>query len=123
MAKMRRKEKPRELTPEEIRMMVVNHVHGIVDYWDKVENKDTREKLDGVAFSILSMFDGSVPHIPPFIVAPATDKEWKKHFIAEGMDYFPNNYKVFRKVQGNISGSLHDEYSAFGYDKIEDDDK
>ena len=48
----------RELKEEEVRDNFIGSIRELVDYWDNVNEKDTRGKLSGLAFSILVLLDG-----------------------------------------------------------------
>lgn len=122
MPNFKKKDKPRELTKKEISVKVISHIYNLIDYWDSFEDYSSKEKLDGLAFSILSMLDSPSTDLPHFIVAPATDKEWKKSLIKDGKNYYPDNEKILRKVRGDISGTLHEYYAAWKPD-VEEDDK
>lgn len=51
---------PREYTPEEVRAMFLQHIRTLVTYWERVPQAPTaREKLEGLAFSILVTLEGN----------------------------------------------------------------
>lgn len=97
---------PRAYTAEETRDMLLKKIHGLVDYWHKETRvTDTREKLSGLAFSILSALDGGSLDIPGFIVMTnphPTDKEYAKEC---GRNWFP---------EGADLGVLHEFYHQVG---------
>jgi len=97
-------ELPKEKTMEEVRDEFLNHIRYLVEYWNNVDERPCREKLDGLAFSILSMLDGSSVDICGFIVAPNPYEDDKKYNIENGNDYYPEN----RNVNCDIAGDLHD---------------
>lgn len=45
-------------TKEEARELLLDQIREICDYWSKVESASIKDKCDGVAFSILNVFDG-----------------------------------------------------------------
>lgn len=100
------KPQPHELTEEEVREKFLRHVWGLVEYWGKVEGADNR--LEGLAFSILTALDGAALSLPAFIVAPYPHPEDKAYHQGEGEDWYPENDSA--KVNGNISGSLHEHF-------------
>lgn len=71
----------------------LNHIRFMIKYWDSLPNKSSKEKMEGLAFSILVTLDGEASDLPAFIVAPVT-------------------YNDRRKVRCNISGGLHDLFST-----------
>jgi hypothetical protein len=48
----------RAYTKEESRKIVLDHIRALVRYWDSLPDKPSKEKLEGLAFSILTMIDG-----------------------------------------------------------------
>lgn len=98
--------KTKELTTDEIRKRFLEHIHEIIDYWQKQPNTSEAEKVSGVAFSILVMLDGGSMNLPEFIIAPNPHPDDKKYFIKNGVDYFPENHKS--KINSNIGGYLHE---------------
>jgi hypothetical protein len=81
----------REHTPEEIRTAFLGHISMLVDYWtDQVGPKSDREKLDGLAFSILSMLDGCACSLPAFEVLPAPHPDDKSFHRNEGENWWPD---------------------------------
>jgi len=95
--------KSREYTEEEVRKMFLNHIRGLAAYWDSVEGRTSREKLDGLAFSILVMLDGGSA-LPGFDVSPSPHPSDKEFHIDEGTNYFPSDGEC------QIAGCLHEEY-------------
>ena len=111
----------REWTEEEVRSHFLNHVHAMVEFWlrDDLDLKgspdELRERLEGLAFSILSTIDGSSVDVPAFILAPKfllvpcphpEDKEW---LIQEGENYYrPVNED---DIAMDIAGDLHHQFN------------
>lgn len=52
-------ESPRAYTPEEVQVMLLGQIRGFARYWANLPNKTPQERCDGLAFSILNIFDGS----------------------------------------------------------------
>ena len=102
--------KPHQLTVEEVRERFLDHVHGLVDYWDRETRVQTcRERIEGVAFSILAAIDGSSVAIPGFLLVPNPHKDDKAYQRSMGEDWFPPSPKG--KVV-DIAGSLHEHFAA-----------
>lgn len=109
---------PRPLTVDEVRDRFIRHVRGLIDYWENLPGKTTRERMDGVVFSILVSLDGESAGLPKFIVAPdphPSDKEfckengidWWRTEGNKGMGlYWPQNCDL--DVKADISGCLHE---------------
>ncbi len=79
--------KPQPYTRTEIRDKVLNHIAGICDYWR--ECKTASDRLEGLAFSILAMLDGSTTALPGFYVITAPHPDDKQFHLQHGERYFP----------------------------------
>ena len=101
-------EKPREYTPEEVRTKFIKHIKGLIKYWDSLPDKSCKEKMEGLAFSILSTIDGSSIDLPGFILAPYPAKEDKDYHKKNGENYFAYNNP--NKIKCDIAGSLHENF-------------
>lgn len=49
----------REYTTDEVRDLFLQRIWAYIEYWDNLPHKTTTERLEGLAFSILAMLDGS----------------------------------------------------------------
>lgn len=105
----------REYTEEEVREHFLKSVRGLVNYWDKIETKDSKEKLESLAFSILSLLDGSQVSLPKFIVAPDPHPDDKDFLEKEGENWYPENHKS--NVKCDISGVLHEHWKKLRRNK------
>lgn len=92
----------RAYTEEEIREDFLEHIRGLVDYWENESRaKTSKEKLDGLAFSILSMLDGCSGDMPAFEVKAIGTEEDIEYFKSLDENYYP--------LEGeDISGYLHE---------------
>ena len=96
---------PREYTQEEVQALFLKHIWAMVDYWANLkEQPNTREKLSGLAFSILALLDGCTA-LPGFIVTPNAHPTDKDFHISEGENWFPTGV--------DIAGSLHELMHKF----------
>lgn len=85
------------LSAEEARVVFVQHVAGVVEYWENEKGSlSNRERLEGVAFSILTALDGSGLTMPPFTVRPIPDEKG-------GFDFFGTVWP-----DKDLGGGLHD---------------
>lgn len=97
-----------EYSTEEIREKVLEHIRILSRYWSEVEEGiEVKDRLEGLAFSILSMLDG-VSSLPGFIVAPYTHESDKDYHINNNEKYYPDNSNVL--IKGDIAGCLHELY-------------
>lgn len=88
-------------TKEEIREHFLNHIHNLVDYWLKESRiPDTKKKLEGLAFSILTAIDGCAVGLPAFLLIPSPHPDDKKYHKARGEKWYPDDV--------DIAGCLHE---------------
>lgn len=109
---------PRAYTQEEIKEQFLKHIAGLVDYWENVPRDTTREKLSGLAFSILSVLDGCAMSFPKFVVASdpcPTDKEFHQD---RGKNWYPN---ILDEIC-DISGNLHEEFYTYFKEEVATND-
>lgn len=102
--------KPKEYTKEEVRKLFLRYCANILEYWHKCDRApSTREKMEGLLFSVLAAIDGSAMDLPGFMLVPFPDVADKDYCIKEGQNWFP--YTDQKKVKCDIAGSLHDQYA------------
>ncbi len=92
-----------EYTQDEIRKKFLGHIWNFIEYWD-THGQTSRDKLEGLAFSIMSMLDGSTMEFPKFMVAPDPCPDDKDFHDKNGENWFPPSSK------GDVGGSLHDSF-------------
>ena len=95
----------RAYTKEEAREMLLDQIRNISEYWSKVDNSSVKDKCDGVAFSILNIFDGCSGGFSCAIdlsLSPHPDD--KKFFIGEDENYFESGMII------NDDCMLHELY-------------
>lgn len=61
-------------TTEEVRNEFLEQIMMLIKYWKTVEGT-TEDKLNGLAFSILTLLDGNHGDQPKFIVSPETQPD------------------------------------------------
>jgi hypothetical protein len=98
--------KPHELSVDEVRNNFLDHVRGIVEYWNDESRvkSSTKERLEGVAFSILVALDGGSAGLPGFVVAPSPHPDDKDYCKMEGENWYPKA----PVVKCDIAGCLHE---------------
>jgi len=96
--------KSREFTTDEVREQFMNHVKMLIDYWDNVDDRTTKEKISGFAHSLLATIDGSSVELPAFVLAPAPHESDKNYHIENQENYYAEN----ENVKCDIAGGLHD---------------
>jgi len=95
---------PTEKTTKEVRTEFIENVRSMVSYWDGI-NISSKEKLFGLAHSILATIDGC-GSMCGFILAPCPAEGDKEYNIEEEMDYYPENFDS--NVKCDIAGGLHE---------------
>jgi hypothetical protein len=55
---------PRAKTEEEVRREIFATIRGYVNYWANLPDNTSEERCDGLAFSILNIFDGTTVSLP-----------------------------------------------------------
>ncbi len=104
---------PRELTENEVRDRFLRHVWGAVREWQCEARRPTAAgKLEGLAFTLLAMLDGSNMTLPKFIVAPDPHASDRPFLAERGENYFPENADTV--VYCDLGGSLHDHFHRVG---------
>lgn len=96
----------REKTEDEVRDEFLEHIRVMIDYWNNVESQSTKDKLEGLAFSILVAIDGGSSALPSFVLAPLPHEDDKQFNIDGDEDYYPENHNS--DVKCDIAGYLHE---------------
>ena len=101
-------EEPRAYTAEEVRDMMLNHIHTMVDYWAGVEAMrgdrplTVKDRVEGVAFSILVMLDGHSMTLPSVTLKLDPHPDDKEFMRSEGENWFEPGME--------ITDVLHDHF-------------
>lgn len=96
----------RAMTEDEVRTTVLQTVAEYVDYWERETRvTDLREKLEGLAFSILVILDGGAGLIPGFKVTPNPHPDDEAYHRKEGTNWWPTDV--------DIAGELHERIHTF----------
>ena len=96
---------PRAKTAEEVRGEFLNYIRAISKYWASQPDKTPQEKCDGLAFSILVIFDGDTTALPGFDIALSPHPDDKQYYI----DHRENWYEPGMVIN---DCSLHDLWHA-----------
>lgn len=89
-------DKPRAYTEDEVVDMIARHAKTMARYWANIPEVDkatgkkytVEDRCDGVAWSILAMFDGCSMGIPAFDLKAAVDPSDKKFHKEQGENWF-----------------------------------
>lgn len=118
---------PREKTREEIRAEFLRHIWNMVRYWDelgpdplgKFPERTQRDRLAGLAFSILATIDGCSPEVTGFLMIPNPHPSDKQFLWNTGENWYP---EAKGGVGGccDIGGGLHEVFQEFDPNKAKE---
>lgn len=94
---------PREYTKEETRERLIAKLWTLIDYWDELPAKSSKDRLIGLMHSTLATLDGCSIDLPMFLIVPTPHEEDKNYHISNGKNYFPRDLSE----SGDIGG-LHE---------------
>ncbi|MEQ1949727.1 MAG: hypothetical protein ABL995_21270 [Bryobacteraceae bacterium] len=101
--------RPRQLTVEEVRDQFLTRVWHTIRYWQRLEEPGG-DRIEGAIFSVLAMLDGSAVDLPGFVIAPAPHFSDKRYCIEQRQNYFSET----PNVECDIGGRLHELFHAKG---------
>ena len=78
---------PRAYTVEEVREQFLAHIRQTAAYWANLPDLSSKDRCDGVAFSILNVLDGSTM-LPAFNLTVAPHPEDKDYHIKNGENWY-----------------------------------
>lgn len=84
-------------TEEEVREMFLDHIRHLCRYWARAERDSKKEMLEGLAFSILNIFDGT-SGLPAFDIVVRPHPDDKAYNESCDEDYF---------VDGQVINECH----------------
>jgi len=98
---------PREYTEEEVRQKFLEQVWHTINYWlNESGRPDAKDKLEGLAFSLLANIDGDSVAIPGFVMTPNNSPEDKDYYESHGQNWYPDDC--------DIAGCLHEKFHDVG---------
>lgn len=80
----------------------LSSIQNSVDYWASLKDKTEREKLKGLAFSILCLIDGVHGMFPALDIVVRSHPDDKQYAIDNALDYWPDGLVLNENVM------LHD---------------
>lgn len=75
-------------TVDQVREELLGHIRMIARYWAELPNKTPQERCDGLAFSMLNIFDGNTLPLPAMDICLAPHPSDKDYNIEEGEDWY-----------------------------------
>jgi hypothetical protein len=106
---------PREFTEDECRERFLRRIWDLIDYYlRETRRAEVEQKLEGLAFSILSILDGASIQMPGFAVVPKGCSDDSVYHRVHGEDWWPyNRPEAMGAIKCDLSGSLHDLFYKF----------
>ena len=110
-------ENPRQYTEDEIRKIFIRQIWAELAWWEKESRAVTvREKLEGLAFSILATIDGDSA-IPGFYMVPCVAPGDKAYYIENGENWYPESPQKDLEKLCDIGGNLHEVFHELNPEK------
>lgn len=93
----------RAFTAAEVRAAFLKTIRGIARYWAHDTDGTVNDKCNGVAFSILNIFDGSIIALPAMDIVLRPHPDDTEYCRKQGENWFKNSQLINDCI-------LHDEY-------------
>uniref|UniRef100_A0A6M3L8A1 Uncharacterized protein n=1 Tax=viral metagenome TaxID=1070528 RepID=A0A6M3L8A1_9ZZZZ len=81
---------PRVKTAEEVREEFLNHVRETTKYWAALPDKTPLERLEGLTFSLMVIFDGGSMALPAFDIVCSPHPDDEAYCREEGINWYPD---------------------------------
>ena len=91
------------ITKSEAKALFLQHLRDVAQYWDSQKMTST-EKLDGLAFSVLTLLDGSTMVLPAMDLVLRPHPEDKEYRQTRDENWFENGMAI------NDDAMLHEEW-------------
>lgn len=92
------KKQPTHYSEKEVRQKLYEHMRSLCDYWSKVDNdwnKTEKQRMEGLCFSLLVLFDGyTCADLPAFDIRLSPHKDDKKFHVSRGERWFKKNMLI-----------------------------
>lgn len=79
---------PRAWTAEEARKLFLDRIRGDAQYWAELPGKTAQERCDGLAFSILCIFDGVTMALPAMDIQLSPHEDDMEFHKKNGENWF-----------------------------------
>ena len=102
----------KQITREEARYLLLHHLSGLVDYWERESRaKTSLEKLEGFLHSLLVTLDGGSCGLPGYAIVPMEPQGDIDYSKEQGYDHYPL-FEGEEDLPGDsydIGGALHED--------------
>lgn len=103
------------MTAKECEVEFIEHVRLMVRWWLNESRAQThKEKLEGLAHSILAAIDGSAASLPAFKLIPSPHPSDKDYNAKQGDDWWPEG----RDIAGRLAWRLFNEDKSDGKTEV-----
>lgn len=85
---------PRAKTAEEVRKEFLDYIRELVNYWEKSDGLIARGKLNGLAFSILNIFDGTTTKFPAMNISLVSNDDEVALHKSEGTNWYEDGMVI-----------------------------
>lgn len=95
---------PRAKTADELRFEFLESLRELIDYWLEVKRDTERERMSGLVFSILNLFDGTTMGFPALDLVARQHPDDKQYHIDNGENWIEDGTVI------NGDSMLHEEW-------------
>lgn len=100
---------PRVYSQDEVREHFLTHVVALIQYWSELPGVGSpRQRLEGLAHSILVALDGCATALPGFVVAPAPHPSDRSFALGQGENWYPASPAVACDIAGHLHEKLYE---------------
>jgi len=85
---------PRALSADELRDRLLDHMRQLAACWSSVKCDCVENRIEGFAFSVLSMLDGESVDLPAFDLVARTHAEDKQFHIENGDNWVEDETRI-----------------------------
>ena len=85
---------PQPYTAEEVRQQVLDLMRAYIGVWLKEDRETERERMEGLVFSILNIFDGTTLDLPAMDIVLRPHADDKQFFIDEGQRWYEDGMVI-----------------------------
>jgi hypothetical protein len=87
-------EKPRAYKEEEVRERFLSQIRLYASYWVSLPDKSVQERCEGLAFSILNIFDGTPMGLPAMDIVLRPHEDDKDFRKLEGENWYEDGQVI-----------------------------
>lgn len=91
-------------TKEEVREKFLTNLRELAKYWANVQGRSIEEKCDGLAFSILNIFDGTTMGLPAMNITLCPHPDDQEYLKSKNKNWYEPEMCI------NDDVMLHDHY-------------